>query len=66
MKETYSQCQDLVKSIRNSNSTSLLTVLLEGTSGAGKTAIAAQLAIESDFPYVKMISPEMFVGKPDF
>jgi len=43
-----------------------LTVLLEGVSGSGKTALAAKLAIESDFLFVKMISPEMFVGKPDF
>jgi len=44
----------------------LLTVLLEGVSGSGKTAFAAKLAMESDFLFVKMISPEMFVGKPDF
>jgi vesicle-fusing ATPase len=66
MSELYSTCQDFIKSIRSSSSTSLLTVLLEGVSGSGKTAIAAKLGIDSDFPYVKMISPEMFVGKPDF
>jgi vesicle-fusing ATPase len=30
--------------------------------GCGKTAVAAKLALESDFPFVKMISPEQFVG----
>lgn len=40
----------------------LLTILLEGEQRSGKTALAAQLALESDFPYVKMISPENFVG----
>lgn len=66
MTEVFTTCTDLVKSIKNSSSTSLLTILLEGKPGAGKTALAAKLAMNSDFPYVKMISPEMFVGKPDF
>ena len=44
----------------------MLTVLIEGVNGSGKTALAAKLAMESDFLFVKMISPEQFVGKPDF
>ena len=40
-------------------------MLIEGVNGCGKTGIAAKLAIESEFPFVKMISPEMFVGKTD-
>jgi vesicle-fusing ATPase len=36
----------------------LLTVLIEGVNGSGKTALAAKLAMESDFLFVKMISPE--------
>jgi len=52
-------CNDFVQSIRNASSaTPLLTVLLEGETGSGKTALAAKLALESKFPYVKMISPE--------
>jgi vesicle-fusing ATPase len=43
-------------------STQLLSILLEGKNGCGKTALAAKLALESQFPYVKMISPENFVG----
>lgn len=43
-----------------------MTVLLSGVNGSGKSALAAKLAIESNFLYVKMISPEMFVGKPDY
>ena len=39
-----------------------MTLLLEGDQRCGKTALAAKLALESDFPYVKMISPENFVG----
>jgi vesicle-fusing ATPase len=39
-----------------------LTILLEGINGCGKSALAAKLAVESGFPFVKMISPESFVG----
>ena len=35
---------------------------MEGDQRSGKTALAAKLALESNFPYVKMISPENFVG----
>jgi vesicle-fusing ATPase len=52
--------------VKNSEKTTLLTVLLSGVNGSGKSALAAKLAIESNFLYVKMISPEMFVGKPDY
>lgn len=52
--------------MKNSEKTTLLTVLLSGVNGSGKSALAAKLAIESNFLYVKMISPEMFVGKPDY
>ena len=46
----------------NNKSTALLSILLEGKNGCGKTALAAKLALESQFPYVKLISPENFVG----
>lgn len=60
-------CNDFVHSIRNaSSSTPLLTVLLDGENGCGKTALAAKIALESKFPYVKMISPEQFVGFTEF
>lgn len=66
MQDLFKTCQDFIKSVKNSQSTSLLTVLIEGVNGSGKTALAAKLAMESDFLYVKMISPEQFVGKADF
>ena len=40
-------------------------MLLEGKPRCGKTALAAKLALESEFPFVKMISPESFVGKSE-
>lgn len=60
--ELYALGLNFVRELRNSKSTPLLSILLEGRNGAGKTALAAQLALESKFPYVKMISPENFVG----
>lgn len=39
-----------------------MSVLLEGPPNAGKTALAAQLAKNSDFPFVKICSPEDMVG----
>lgn len=40
----------------------LVSVLLEGPPNSGKTALAAELAKLSDFPFVKVCSPEDMVG----
>jgi vesicle-fusing ATPase len=51
-----------LQQVQNSKQTPLLSVLLEGPSGAGKTALAAKLALDSGYPYTKVISPENFIG----
>ena len=56
-----SKISSLFEQIKNSSSISLLSVLLEGESGCGKTALASYLALHSGFPYVKIISPESLV-----
>jgi len=43
-------------------STPLFSVLLHGPTASGKTALAAQIAIDSGFPFIKLISPEDMVG----
>lgn len=63
----YELCNDFVTSIKNSSSANpLLSLLLEGENGSGKTALAAKIAIDSGFPFVKMITPENFVGYTEF
>jgi len=52
----------LIEQVRNSSRTPLISVLLEGSAGAGKTALAAKLASDTGYPYVKLISPELLVG----
>ncbi len=60
--ELYRVGLNFINEIQNTKTTPLLSILLEGKNGSGKTALAAKLALESHFPYVKMISPEKFVG----
>ncbi len=48
--------------MRSSEHTPLLTALLEGPAGAGKTALAATLGLESAFPFVKVVSADSMVG----
>lgn len=58
----YKTLHMLANQVKSSSQTPLLSVLLEGPSGVGKTAIAAKLALESGFSYVKIVSPENYVG----
>ncbi|ELU11293.1 hypothetical protein CAPTEDRAFT_178991 [Capitella teleta] len=52
----------LVNQTRTSDRTPLVTVLLEGPPSSGKTALAAQIAKNSDFPFLKICSPENMIG----
>ena len=58
----WSTLNKLLSQTRNSSKTPLMTVLLEGAVSTGKTAIAARLCIESDFPFVRMISGDSYIG----
>lgn len=53
--------QDYINQVRT-NSTPLLSVLLHGPRGSGKTALAARLAMDSNFPFIKMIRPVDMLG----
>ncbi|EFA10100.1 vesicle-fusing ATPase 1 [Tribolium castaneum] len=51
-----------IQQAKATDTSGLVSVLIEGPPNAGKTALAAQLAKESDFPFVKVCSPEEMVG----
>jgi len=51
-----------VRQVAESERTQLLTCLLSGPPGSGKTALAAAAALTSDFPMVRLVSPNDMVG----
>lgn len=57
-----STCNSLLEQARTSENTPLLTVLLTGTQGSGKTALGAHLAKMSDYPFVRRVASENYVG----
>eukprot|EP00045_Choanoeca_perplexa_P011308 m.119347 g.119347 ORF g.119347 m.119347 type:complete len:755 (+) comp15586_c0_seq1:125-2389(+) len=58
--------QLFIQQVKNSTRTPQVSVLLAGPPNAGKTALAATLAMRSEFPLIKMISPETMVGYSEF
>ncbi|CAJ0957248.1 unnamed protein product [Ranitomeya imitator] len=51
----------LVQQTKNSDRTPLVSVLLEGPPHSGKTALAAKISEESNFPFIKICSPEKMI-----
>lgn len=43
-------------------SSGLVSILLEGAPNSGKSALAAQIAKHSEFPFIKVCSPENMIG----
>ena len=54
--------QLLIRTASRSAGTHLVSMLLEGAPNAGKTALAAHLAMNSGFPFVKICSPDAMAG----
>lgn len=48
--------------VRASETSGLVSILLEGPPNSGKTALASKLAKLSDFPFVKVCSPEDMIA----
>ncbi|KAF2477963.1 AAA-domain-containing protein [Lindgomyces ingoldianus] len=51
-----------INQVRKLGSTPILSVALHGPAGSGKTALAAKMAMDSGFPFIKLVSPEDMVG----
>ncbi|EGT33003.1 hypothetical protein CAEBREN_25573 [Caenorhabditis brenneri] len=52
----------LAETVKNPESIGFRSLVLAGTEKSGKTSLAAQICKSSDFPFVKVISPEDTVG----
>ncbi|XP_043463400.1 vesicle-fusing ATPase 1-like [Leptopilina heterotoma] len=51
-----------VQETKNSEDSGLVSILLEGPPNSGKTSLAAQIAKNSDFPFIKVCQPQEMVG----
>ncbi|KAK6331507.1 transport between ER and Golgi ATPase protein [Orbilia blumenaviensis] len=51
-----------VEQVRKSERTPLVSILLHGPPSSGKTALAAKIAMDSGYPFIKLLSPEAMVG----
>lgn len=58
----FDKLNSYVEEVKISDSERLISILLHGEAGAGKTAIASTLALQSQFPFIKMLSAESLVG----
>ncbi|XP_066593238.1 vesicle-fusing ATPase 2-like [Prorops nasuta] len=62
IKNILSSVNPIVEMIRSSSDSRCAVVLLEGTPKTGKTALAAHIAKTSNFPFIKVCTPEDMVG----
>jgi len=56
------QGQLLVAQTLNPDSSGFVQALLTGPANSGKTCLAAKIAKDSDFPFIKVVTPEDMVG----
>ncbi|GIX63745.1 N-ethylmaleimide-sensitive fusion protein, putative [Babesia caballi] len=55
-------CTILAGQVQKSEKTPVLSALLQGPVGCGKSALAAHVAAVTNFPFVKVVSPENYIG----
>jgi len=58
--------QLFVEQVRTSSRTPLVSILLHGPPGSGKTALGATIAQLSQYPFIKLITPDSMVGFSEF
>lgn len=54
-----------VENVRQAERLKHLSVLFHGPPGSGKTALAAHIATKSEFPFIKLVTPQALVGFRD-
>lgn len=61
----FDKLKSYIEEVKHSDTERLISVLLHGEPGVGKTAVASMLALKSEFPFIKMLSAESLVGMPE-
>lgn len=56
------QGDGLISQVRHSDKFPLISVLVSGPPGSGKSALVSSVALNSGFPFIKLISPDSMVG----
>ncbi|SCU94570.1 LANO_0E07206g1_1 [Lachancea nothofagi CBS 11611] len=51
-----------VRQVRDSDKSRLVSLLIHGPAGSGKTALSAAIALKSDFPFIRLISADEMAG----
>lgn len=62
IKDVLEEGQLRINQTINSEMTPLVTILLEGLPNSGKTALAAKIAMNSNFPFLKFCSPQSMIS----
>lgn len=52
----------IVQQVQAPDSTPLFSVILHGPPGSGKTALAAKMALDSEYPFIKLCTPNNMIG----
>lgn len=55
-----------IKQITESKDKRFISLLMHGPPSSGKTALASSIALQSKFPFIRLISPSGLLGKSEF
>lgn len=62
IKNILDEAMLIIQQVKEPDSTPLFSAILHGPPGSGKTALAAKIALDSDYPLIKLCSPDNMVG----
>ncbi|OQR98080.1 vesicle-fusing ATPase [Achlya hypogyna] len=63
--EVQATLMKLIDHVKKNEKTSLMSVMLHGKSGSGKTALAAACAVASEYPLVRLIKVADLIGRQE-